>query len=199
MSHCAIDRCHVSPGLGSKADRHRQCRYRDSLKKDLADAFDNFDEKRSVPLICNALSVWLRHRQEGIHGMEEPGQLCERFRHHHEHNVNRAGLSEETLVADDRKLAECLKSLMTELPFEIFLASVTKGEENGIASRYGQDLDRYPDDDEVIDHREWKMYRDEEEDMDNDENSPEPGFTFPVTERIKVFQTTKGILGRRRA
>lgn len=37
-------------------------RYRDSLKKDLADAFDNFDEKRSVPLIRNALSVWLRHR-----------------------------------------------------------------------------------------------------------------------------------------
>lgn len=123
--------------------------------------------------------------------MEEPGQLCEQFRHHHEYNVNRAGLSEETLVADDRKLAECLKSLTTELPFEIFLASVTKEEENGIASRYGQDLDRYPDDDEVIDHREWKMYRDEEEDMDNAENSPEPGLVFPVTERIKVFQTTK--------
>lgn len=73
--------------------------------------------------------------------MEEPGQLCERFRHHHEYNVNRAGLSEETLVADDRKLVECLKFLTAELLFEIFLASVTKEEENVIASRYGQDLD----------------------------------------------------------
>lgn len=110
--------------------------------------------------------------------MEEPGQLCEPFCHHHEYNVDREGLSEEKLVADDRKLVECLKSLTAELPFEILLASVTKEEENVIASRYGQDPDRYPDDDEVTGPREWYMYGDEEEDVDN-ENSPEPAYYIP--------------------
>ena len=79
-------------------------RYRDSLKKDLESAFDIFDPKRSAPLIRNPLSVWLRHRQEGIHNMEEPGQLCYPFRNQYEYDVDEEGLPRRRLVPMISKL-----------------------------------------------------------------------------------------------
>jgi hypothetical protein len=85
-----------------KGESH--ARYRDSLKRDLEIAFDIFDHKRSVPLIRNALSIWLRHRQEGIHSMEEPAQLCYPFRNQYEYDVYKEGLSEGRSVPMISKL-----------------------------------------------------------------------------------------------
>ncbi|KAK0741250.1 hypothetical protein B0T18DRAFT_393897 [Schizothecium vesticola] len=96
--------------------------------------------------------------------MEEPAQLCYPFRNQYEYDVDEDGLSEETLGANDLKIVDCLKTLAVELPFEIYLASVTEEEEGALASLYGQRPNTYHYDEEEI------IYPNQEEDMDGDED-----------------------------
>ncbi|KAK1829068.1 hypothetical protein QBC39DRAFT_138916 [Podospora conica] len=123
--------------------------YRTSLKKDLEDALEHFEE-RSIPLIRNALKLWLQHRREGIHSNEEPAQLFHPLHHHYEALGEKDCLSEETVVGEDRVLIDCLKRLTAELPFEIYFASLTQEAEGRLPAREesSRDLDQdSPDDD----------------------------------------------------
>lgn len=134
-------------------DDQDHSRYHVNLKNDLLDAFANFEEGRSVPLIRNALSLWLRHRDEGIHSMDEPALLCDTFGHHYP-DVDEEGFSEESLVGHDLEIVDCLTALTTELPFEIYLASLTKEEDGELAFHYGQESSDDDDDED----KDWHSF-----------------------------------------
>ncbi|KAK1829073.1 hypothetical protein QBC39DRAFT_384454 [Podospora conica] len=138
-------------------DEQDRPRYRESLKKDLESAFDGFDQQRSTPLIRNALSLWLRHREEGIHSSEEPAHLCDLFRHHYG-EVGEEGFHEEMLEGDDSEIVDCLKMLTRELPFEIYLASMTMDEYGELGYHYSQPPDPYDDGDDDDDDKSWHTF-----------------------------------------